>query len=193
MIGQQEFLQRIVERLQVAYDNYDGKFEVLGTDVDPELTDIDQFGNNVVKSRINSYCYDYTPKGKGSNTWIFSKIPGVTWPSAVSALKEGEEMLYSLPKDIKDRINARYVSGRAFYDLVYTINGEYRTAFKKKDENAKKYYEDLRWKVSCDLESLGISDGTDIFDAIAGDSDEDYLNQKIAALSPFQKDLLQKL
>ena len=36
MIGQQEFLQRIVERLQVAYDNYDGKFEVLGTDVDPE-------------------------------------------------------------------------------------------------------------------------------------------------------------
>ena len=79
--GQNEFIQRIIERLKAAYQHFENPFEVVGTDIDSSLTDIDSFDNEDVKKAVNYYGYDYIPKGNNSNKWIFSKKPGSTWPT----------------------------------------------------------------------------------------------------------------
>lgn len=105
-------------------------------------------------------------------------------------MKEGDFMLNSLPEDVKKKIAERYSSIENFYNIVYALNEEYRNAYKTHNDAVKKQYEDMRYRISDDLEAFGVTDGLEIFDAIADDSDEDYVKVNYPPLTEEQKDLL---
>lgn len=173
MIGQKDFIQRIVDRLKTAYDNYDGAFEIVGTDVDSTLTNINQFDNDEVRKAINYYCYDYTPKGDNTNTWIFSKIRGKSWPEA-PVLRDGQKVLFDLSNEVKAKIASKFNSVPDFYMLVYALGEKYHKAFMSHDTQATNQYEKLMYNIGDILESFGVNDGFEVCNEIIGDYDEAY-------------------
>ena len=85
---------------------------------------------------------------------------------------EGQKILNSLSMEVKEKLVAKYGSLQLYYDNIVEMNKSYYRAFLSHDEQMKARYEKVRFDYAQELESWGVIDGLDVFDAIAGDGDE---------------------
>lgn len=85
---------------------------------------------------------------------------------------EGQRILTNLPAEVKDRIISKYGSLQYYYDTIVKLTDSYYKAFMTHDERGKAAYEDARFRYAQELESWGVIDGLDVFDAISGDADQ---------------------
>lgn len=85
---------------------------------------------------------------------------------------EGQKILNSLSMEVKERLVAKYGSMQLYYDKIVELNKSYYKAFLTHDEQMKVRYENARFVYAQELELWGVIDGLDVFDAIAGDGDE---------------------
>lgn len=94
---------------------------------------------------------------------------------------EGKRHLNSLPDSLKEQIIAKYGSIDKCYDTIYNASAEYYIAFViEKNDDKKKALEDFRYKTALELEEMARNvgldiDGFDIYDAVSGDFDEQFI------------------
>ena len=85
---------------------------------------------------------------------------------------EGQKILNSLSMEVKEKLVAKYGSLQLYYNNIIELNKSYYKAFLSHDEQMKARYEKVRFDYAHELETWGVIDGLDVFDAIAGDGDE---------------------
>lgn len=106
---------------------------------------------------------------------------------------EGKYLLNSLPSDIKEKIAAKFGSIDDFYNLVFRLSNDYYKSFMAKDKERVNRLESIRFKIAHELESMGVIDGLEVYDAISADHDEAIIMSKYPPITHEQIDLLNSL